>query len=130
MRVKEFDKTQRPTIVFGDIHGSTYWQEVVNEHPAYRYIFLGDYLDPYEDIPRHQLIKNLKKIIQLKKKRNDDVILLVGNHDLHYINMKIENYQQIVGHNRVDDIYEYENNNGKIIFCDCLYNKNYLKLEY
>ena len=87
MNTKELDKKPRPTIVLGDIHGSTYWKTVVEENPACRYIFLGDYLDPYEKIPRNQLINNLKKIIQLKKERNDDVILLLGNHDMHYIRL-------------------------------------------
>ena len=73
------------TIVFGDIHGSTYWKEVVNENPDCRYIFLGDYLDPYDDIANKNLTDNLKEIIQLKKDRNDDVILLLGNHDMHYL---------------------------------------------
>ena len=34
------------TIVIGDVHGSTYWKEAVNENPGCRYIFLGDYIDP------------------------------------------------------------------------------------
>jgi len=68
MKSKEFHKMQRPTIVLGDIHGSTYWQEILDENPDCRYIFLGDYLDPYEDIPHQQLLSNLKRIIKLKKK--------------------------------------------------------------
>jgi hypothetical protein len=221
----------RPTVVLGDIHGSTYWKEIVNGDPGCRYIFLGDYLDPYEYIPSKQLIENLKEIIQLKKDRNDDVILLLGNHDLHYFRPEIgistrfdsriadevealfvENlplfayafqdgkrlfthagisekwfrkdfrgdadqniadrlnnprpdqldalyrvgamrggfwgdiggifwadidelrdplpgYEQFVGHNRVGKILEYSNNGGKITFCDCLYNRKYLKLD-
>ena len=72
------------TIVFGDIHGLTYWKKVVNENPGCRYIFLGDYLDPYGYITHEELIDNLKEILQLKIDRPDDVILLLGNHDLHY----------------------------------------------
>ena len=83
-KFKNNQQKSRPTIVFGDIHGSTYWKKVVNENPDCRYIFLGDYLDPYEDIDCEQLINNLEEIIQLKKDCNDDVILLLGNHDLHY----------------------------------------------
>jgi len=90
MKTKELNNKPCPTIVFGDIHGSTYWKTVVAENPACRYIFLGDYLDPYVNIPRNQLIDNLKEIVQLKKDRNDDVILLLGNHDLHYIHLDIE----------------------------------------
>jgi hypothetical protein len=89
MKTKNIDNP-RPTIIFGDIHGLTYWKKAVDENPDCRYIFLGDYLDPYEDIPRYQLMGNMKKIIRLKKSRPDDVILLLGNHDLHYMDLEIE----------------------------------------
>ena len=72
------------TIVIGDVHGSTYWKKAVEENPDSRIIFVGDYLDPYEKISNEQLVNNLKEIIQLKKDKLDDVILLLGNHDLHY----------------------------------------------
>ena len=78
------DVSMPATIVFGDIHGSTFWKKVVSENPDYRFVFLGDYLDPYVYIVPEQLMNNLKEIIQLKKDRPDDVILLLGNHDLHY----------------------------------------------
>ena len=42
----------------------------------------------------------------------------------------LSGYTQVVGHNRVDDICEHTNNGGRIIFCDCLYNEKYLKLEF
>ena len=220
-----------PIIVFGDIHGSTYWKTVVDENPDCRYIFLGDYLDPYENVPTWLLISNLKRIIRFKEDRPDDVVLLLGNHDLHYFCSDVEpcsrfdfmiaervsalfrenihlfmyafqidnyifthagvsekwflddfkgdadkniaeqlnnplpeqiaalcrsgasrgaekntvggifwadicelhkplpGYTQVVGHNRVDDICEHTDNGGRIIFCDCLYNEKYLKLD-
>ena len=77
----------KKTIVFGDIHGLTCWKEIVRKNRNCRYIFLGDYLDPYENIPRKRLINNLKQIIKLKTNRPDDVILLLGNHDLHYLHL-------------------------------------------
>jgi len=222
----------RPTLVFGDVHGSTYWKQAVEENPGYRYVFLGDYLDPYEFISDADLVENLEEIIQLKKDKSDDVILLLGNHDLHYfcpdipgssgrynnriaekvsglftknrdlftyavqedhhlfvhagishrwfvndfkgdlnrniadqlnnptqaqlrplhqagearggswftiggifwadiseLDEPLQGYTQYVGHNRVGEIHEQEKNGGKIVFCDCLYNKIYLRLE-
>jgi glutamate racemase len=62
----------------------TYWKTVVQDNPNSKYVFLGDYLDPYENINREALICNLKDIIQLKKEHIDNVVLLLGNHDLHY----------------------------------------------
>jgi len=79
-----------PTIIFGDIHGLSFWKKVVNKYPDHRYIFLGDYLDPYEDIENNLLIDNLKEIIKLKKERPDNVILLLGNHDMHYVDWDFE----------------------------------------
>ena len=225
------DKPQKPRmIVFGDIHGSTYWKEIMNENPGCRYIFLGDYLDPYQKIPIKELIDNLKAIIQLKKENPGNVILLLGNHDLHYVNLNeypctrfdealkeeahalftenarlftnafqvgdcifthagisekwfledfkgdvskniadqlnnplpdqlpalyrcgfmrggdkntiggifwadidelndpLPGFTQIVGHNRVEEVCFYENNNGRIAFWDCLWNKHYLEI--
>ena len=223
---------KHPTIVLGDIHGSTYWEKVVNENPDCRFIFLGDYLDPYEDVAPEKLIENLKEIMQLKNDRHDEVVLLLGNHDLHYFcsdmepssrfdfmiaeeasalfrenihlfmyAFQVENcifthagiserwfihdfggivnkniakqlnnpypdqvsalcrcgearggnmgavggifwadvgelyyplpgFTQVVGHNRVADVCDHTNNGGRIIFCDCLYNEEYLKLEF
>ena len=65
------ETTSQSTVVFGDIHGSTYWKKVVDENPGCRYIFLGDYLDPYEDIAPEKLIENLKEIMQLKNDRHE-----------------------------------------------------------
>jgi len=220
----------KPIVVLGDVHGLTHWKEAVAENPDCRYIFLGDYIDPYRYIAPKQLMSNLKEIIQLKKDHSDDVVLLLGNHDLHYfcpkiamstrfdhgiakevstllvenlhlfayafqedkrifthagisekwffddfngdankniadqlnnpqpdqlpalyrcgalrggdwnatggifwadiyeLNEPLPGYTQYVGHNRVGNIHEHINNGGQITFCDCLYNKKYLKL--
>jgi hypothetical protein len=77
------------TIVFGDIHGLTTWKAIVEDFPNSKYIFMGDYLDPYNEINAQELIKNLELIIQLKISRPNDVVLLLGDHDMHYISRKI-----------------------------------------
>ena len=74
-----------PTIVLGDIHGSTYWKTAVAENSDCRYVFLGDYLDPYKKINRKDLLENLRQIIDFKRQNTENVVLLLGNHDLHYI---------------------------------------------
>jgi hypothetical protein len=219
----------KSTIVIGDVHGLTYWKEAVDDNPDCRYLFLGDYLDPYEYISPQKLIDNLKDIIRLKQEQPQDVVLLLGNHDLHYMTEKIaqstrwdfdiadevaelfadnrdlfqyacqddscifthagmshkwftdyfkgdihrniaeqlnnptpeqerylyacgtarggfdecggifwadieelykplQGFTQIVGHNRVPDIKDVTVNGGRIIFCDCLFRKHYLKI--
>lgn len=75
-------------VIFPDIHGRTFWKNPVEEFiqdPDIKFIFLGDYLDPYPDEKIKDEYSILKNIIELKKKYNDRVILLLGNHDLGYL---------------------------------------------
>lgn len=74
-------------IIIPDVHGRDFWREAVKEYPKGRFIFLGDYLDPYPDegFNEDDAFRGLEDIITLKKDRPDDVILLWGNHDLHYL---------------------------------------------
>ena len=74
----------KPIVVIGDVHGLTCWKEIVKCHRGSIFVFIGDYCDPYEDIEPNELIKNFRSIIQFKKKHPTDVILLLGNHDMHY----------------------------------------------
>jgi len=77
-------------IAIGDVHGLTRWKVIVNDHPDCHIVFLGDYLDPYEESSNEDIIRNLLDIIQLKQQRPDDVMLLLGNHDLHYFVEEME----------------------------------------
>ncbi len=74
-------------IIIPDVHGRDFWREAVKEYPQGRFIFLGDYLDPYpnEGFKEDDAFRGLEDIIAFKKDRPDDVILLWGNHDLHYL---------------------------------------------
>lgn len=74
----------KATVVIGDIHGLETWKGIVEEHPDCRVVFLGDYLDPIGYVPRERLLSNLTEIIALKERRPNEVVLLLGNHDLHY----------------------------------------------
>lgn len=77
----------KSTIAIGDIHGLTNWKDIVNDpkNEGCRFVFLGDYMDPYEVIHPYDLLNNLHDIIDFKLKHMEDVILLLGNHDMHYI---------------------------------------------
>lgn len=75
----------KKTIAIGDIHGRKNWKKIVEEHPDDKIVFLGDYCDPYDQMRNFDVLNNLLDIIELKKKRKDDIILLLGNHDMHYI---------------------------------------------
>lgn len=84
-----------------DIHGRKFWREAIanNIEQVDKVIFLGDYLDPYEDeIQKHpenmecndfydsqNLLKMLEDIVLLKKNEPSKYILLTGNHTDSYI---------------------------------------------
>ena len=79
--------TDERLIIIPDVHGRSFWRDAVKKHPDGNFIFLGDYLDPYpsEEITDEEAVQGLKDIIQLKKDHPGKVILLWGNHDLHYL---------------------------------------------
>lgn len=72
------------TVVIGDIHGLGVWEFIVKEEQPDKVIFLGDYFDSY-DINFNQQVNNYNKIINLKDSSDIEVILLLGNHDYHYL---------------------------------------------
>lgn len=82
-------------VVIGDIHGRAIWQKIVNDNPdADKIIFLGDYFDSHEKKyhPTRQLY-NFNAILKLQEDFGDEkVILLLGNHDYHYLNSGREKY--------------------------------------
>lgn len=72
-------------IAIGDIHGYDSWKKIVNqEENATTFVMVGDYFDSYT-VNTEDQINNFLDIIAFKKSRPDDVILLIGNHDHHYI---------------------------------------------
>lgn len=75
-------------IIIPDIHGREFWRKAVNELPEDSLVvFLGDYLDPYENewIYWTDAFKGLLDVIEFKKTHFEQVTLLFGNHDLHYL---------------------------------------------
>lgn len=73
-----------------DIHGRVFWKYSIEHKDEFdKIIFLGDYLDAYSPNLLLKEEDNFKEIIQFKKDNLDKVILLLGNHDCHYINDKI-----------------------------------------
>ena len=76
------------TIIIPDVHGRTFWKEVVPHVEAGTpCIFLGDYVDPYGDegISGLDALKNLREILAFANQYNDRVTMLLGNHDLSYL---------------------------------------------
>lgn len=71
-------------LVLGDTHGRPFWKKHIESTNPDKIIFIGDYFDNPEYTALEQL-NNFLEIVQLKKERPDDVTLLIGNHDAHYM---------------------------------------------
>ena len=73
------------TLVLGDTHGRPLWKEIVVYEQPDRVIFIGDYFDSYDDFTAAEQMWNFKQIINFKLSGKAEVIILVGNHDFHYM---------------------------------------------
>jgi predicted phosphodiesterase len=97
------------TIVLGDTHGRSFWKLITHQENPDRVIFIGDYFDSY-DISGVEQIHNFKEIIEYKNKGINEVILLIGNHDYHYMQGISEQYSGYQ-HNLATSIqFELEDN--------------------
>lgn len=79
------------TIVIGDTHGRNDWKRIVNQEFD-RIIFIGDYLDTHDKISGEEQGYNFQDILQFKKDNPNKVVLLIGNHDCHYMTHWNEQY--------------------------------------
>lgn len=79
-------------LVIPDVHGRAFWKEAVDKNPDLPVVFLGDYLDPYsaEEISEKYALVNFQEILDFKKSNMERVTLLIGNHELHYLDMELE----------------------------------------
>lgn len=76
-------------LIVPDVHGRSFWhkaEELIDE--VDHIVFLGDYLDPYghEGINFDTAMDEFHKILEFAESNKDKVIMLMGNHDAHYIN--------------------------------------------
>lgn len=110
------------TLIIPDVHGRIFWKNAINKFPINEYpkiniVFLGDYLDPYDNYPkylegegwsRRHTIDNFKEIIELAKSDNR-VHLLFGNHDMHYwvdwLDARYKSRVDIKNYNEIKDLF-------------------------
>lgn len=84
-------------VALGDTHGRSYWKEIILKESFDILVFIGDYFDSKENISPDDQIQNFKEIIQYKENNKEKVILLIGNHDYHYLkntNAKYAHFQK------------------------------------
>lgn len=70
-------------VVLGDTHGRDLWKAIVEKENPDKTVFIGDYFDSY-DIEAPVQINNFLDICEYKR-QNPDTVLLIGNHDYHYL---------------------------------------------
>ena len=99
MKMRE-TKDKPGLVIIPDVHGRDFWRDAVRDNPDGEFLFLGDYLDPYEleGISEAEAFRGLEDILEFKKDHPDRVTLLWGNHDLHYM------YPELMGSR-----YDFEN---------------------
>ena len=88
-------------LIIPDVHGRTFWESALKSGDYEKIVFLGDYTDPYEmeGITNRDALKNFKSIIAFKQQNPEKVVLLLGNHDLHYYS---KYYYELIGGVRYD----------------------------
>ena len=92
-------------LIVPDVHGRKFWhkvKELIDE--VDQVVFLGDYLDPYsrEGITFEDALNEFEQILEFKEKYSDKVVLLVGNHDMHYIQLEFMNCSRLNVYRRVE----------------------------
>ena len=90
---------QYKVIVLGDIHGTIKWKKVIEQNKdADKIVFLGDYFDSFT-IPFEEQYSNFKEILKYKKENLSKVVLLLGNHEYHYLSaFSCDRYSGFQGH--------------------------------
>jgi len=73
-------------LAIGDIHGRPIWKKIVEKEQdsVDKIVFIGDYFDDFRLSPE-KIQENFKDILEYKRQYPDKVVLLIGNHDFHYI---------------------------------------------
>lgn len=107
-------------IALGDTHGRDNWKEItINESEADKIIFIGDYFDSHYSVPAHTQLENFKDILEYKKNNMDKVVLLLGNHDFHYLKGAQEHYSGYQPYKFIDfnEILEPAVKNSLVIAC-------------
>ena len=69
-------------LTIGDTHGRDCWKRLINDSYD-KIIFTGDYVDSY-DLDNKTIINNLVEIFKYKEDNPDNIVLLIGNHDIQY----------------------------------------------
>lgn len=93
-------------VAIGDIHGRDIWRRILDKEikSTDTIVFMGDYFDSF-NINVEDQIENFKAILNLKITSPDNIKLLIGNHDFHYMKMgeKYSGFSE-TDHDRIEEL--------------------------
>ena len=74
-------------IAIGDTHGHESWYDVIKDYEdkVDHFVMVGDYMDSLS-VGAYEIVHNFRHILNEKRRLNDKLTLLIGNHDLPYFN--------------------------------------------
>lgn len=105
------------TVCFGDIHGLSIWEDIIQKENPDKIVFLGDYFDPYDASKNLTMYDNFDAILALKEAMGDLCVLLIGNHDFHYItNLDQSSRWSYMTHKRVSKLLRELYKRGDLVF--------------
>jgi hypothetical protein len=107
------------TVAIGDIHGRGIWRNIIEQEQPDMTVFIGDYFDTHDNISVAQQMYNFNSILRYKKEHIDKAILLVGNHDYHYMRGIKEHYSgyQAIYAIDIQERLEYALKNALLQLC-------------
>ena len=131
---------KKKIVVIGDVHGEPIWKDVVLQHPDAIFVFLGDYCDPYNcDLFEDDVLNNLSQIIKFKQEHSDNVILLLGNHDMQYIDDTAElcSRYMVRINNEIEELFKENKDSfqkihaeGNLLFTHAGISQNWLQTNF
>ena len=124
-------------VALGDTHGRTMWKQIVEiEKDADKIVFVGDYFDSHDNISGSLQIQNFENILQHKRDNPEQVVLLFGNHDYHYIvnehysgynSMYASQYEQVIKKGISEDLLQMCYKVGEATFTHAGITKTWLE---
>lgn len=133
-RIKQehaFNPEEEPVLlIIPDVHGRTFWKSAVMKYPELPVIFLGDYLDPYnnyiERISKEEALYVFMDILKYKKTHKKNVTLLLGNHDLHYFSDMDCSRKDYLQFDEINNLYEENIHHFKLVETRSLGDKDFI----
>lgn len=126
-------------IAIGDVHGRSDWKRVAEKEieTCDKLVFIGDYFDSWDKSAQEQM-ENFNEIIELKKRYADKVVLLIGNHDFHYMTAANQTYSgfqagaspainQLLEHAYAEGLMQVCYRSGEVMFSHAGITKTWVK---